>query len=298
MNVKTARIILDIKDNEELTEELIKRKYRNKALKCHPDKNKSAGAKDQFIDVKNAYEFLSKHRGIEYKVNSYSELLYDFIKDTTKGINGGMNISANLFNIIIEKLSHKCEEKIIKILENIDKGTLYEIYHIITQNNGLFDYIDNDMIEKLKNIIGDRSRNDEVIILNPTIDDLLEFNVYKCCIHGQQLIIPLWNSELVYDISCSDIYIKCNPVLHDNHFIDEYNNIHVKVELTIADIWNKTIHKVNVGKKVFELNIEELKMMKYQSLTLKNRGIPRINRTQIYDVSVLGDVVTHIHIEQ
>lgn len=297
MNVKTARIILDIKDNEELTEELIKKKYRIKALKYHPDKNKSVDAKDQFINVKNAYELLSKHRGIEYNVNSYSELLYDFIKDTTN-MKNGMNISANLFNIIIEKLSHKCEEKIIKILENIDKGTLYEIYHIITQNNGLFDYIDNDMIEKLKNIIGDRSRNDEVIILNPTIDDLLEFNVYKCCIHGKQLIIPLWNRELVYDISCSDIYIKCNPVLHDNHFIDEYNNIHVKVELTISDIWNKTIHEVNVGKKVFELKIEELKMKKYQSLTLKNRGIPRINRKQIYDVSVLGDVVTHIHIEQ
>jgi len=297
MNVKTARIILDIKDNEELTEELIKKKYRIKALKYHPDKNKSVDTKDQFINVKNAYELLSKHRGIEYKINSYSELLYDFIKDTTN-MKNGMNISANLFNIIIEKLSHKCEEKIIKILENIDKGTLYEIYHIITQNNGLFDYIDNDMIEKLKNIIGDRSRNDEVIILNPTIDDLLEFNVYKCCIHGQQLIIPLWNRELVYDISCSDIYIKCNPVLHDNHFIDECNNIHVKVELTISDIWNKTIHKVNVGKKVFELNIEELKMKEYQSLTLENCGMPRINRTQIYDVSVLGDVVTHIHIEQ
>ena len=292
MNVKTARIILDIKDNEELTEDLIKKKYRIKALKYHPDKNYSVDAKDQFINVKNAYEFLSKHRGIEYKINSYSELLYDFIKDTTN-MKNGMNISSNLFNVIIEKLSHKCEEKIIKILENID-----EIYHIITQNNGLFDYIDNDMIEKLKNIIDDRSKNDEVIILNPTIDDLLEFNVYKCCIHGQQLIIPLWNRELVYDISCSDVYIKCNPVLHDNHFIDEYNNIHVKVALTISDIWNKTIHEVKVGKKVFELKIEELKMKKYQSLTLENCGIPRINGKQIYDVSVLGDVVTHIHIEQ
>jgi hypothetical protein len=87
-------------------------------------------------------------------------------------------------------------------------------------------------------------------------------------------------------------------VLHDNHFIDEYNNIHVKVALTISDIWNKTIHEVKVGKKVFELKIEELKMKKYQSLTLENCGIPRINGKQIYDVSVLGDVVTHIHIEQ
>tara|TARA_Y100000389_G_scaffold145204_1_gene143699 strand:+ start:3147 stop:4037 length:891 start_codon:yes stop_codon:yes gene_type:complete len=296
MNDKRARIILGINEDEKLTEELIKKKYRNKALKCHPDKNKSKDSNDKFLEVKNAHDYLNDKLGVGIKTNSYSELLYDFLKEHIQMKN--TNTSANLLNIIIEKLTDRCEVKMMNILENIDKGILMELYRIIMSNDAIFGHIDKSIIEKLKNIIGDRSRNDEVIILNPTIDDLLEFNVYKCCIHGKQLIIPLWNRELVYDISCSDIYIKCNPVLHDNHFIDEYNNIHVKVALTISDIWNKTIHEVNVGKKVFELKIEELKMKKYQSLTLKNRGIPRINRKQIYDVSVLGDVVTHIHIEQ
>lgn len=296
MNDKRARSILGINEDEKLTEELIKKKYRNKALKCHPDKNKSKDSNDKFLEVKNAHDYLNDKLGVGIKTNSYSELLYDFLKEHIQMKN--TNTSANLLNIIIEKLTDKCEVKMMNILENIDKGILMELYRIIMSNDAIFGHIDKSIIEKLKNIIGDRSRNDEVIILNPTIDDLLEFNVYKCCIHGKQLIIPLWNRELVYDISCSDIYIKCNPVLHDNHFIDEYNNIHVKVALTISDIWNKTIHEVNVGKKVFELKIEELKMKKYQSLTLKNRGIPRINRKQIYDVSVLGDVVTHIHIEQ
>ena len=296
MNDKIARSILGINEDEKLTEELIKKKYRNKALKCHPDKNKSKDSNDKFLEVKNAHDYLNDKLGVGIKTNSYSELLFDFLKEHIQMKN--TNTSANLLNIIIEKLTDKCEVKMMNILENIDKGILMELYKIIMSNDAIFGHIDKSIIEKLKNIIGDRSRNDEVIILNPTIDDLLEFNVYKCCIHGKQLIIPLWNRELVYDISCSDIYIKCNPVLHDNHFIDEYNNIHVKVALTISDIWNKTIHEVNVGKKVFELKIEELKMKKYQSLTLKNRGIPRINRKQIYDVSVLGDVVTHIHIEQ
>lgn len=296
MNDKRARSILGINEDEKLTEELIKKKYRNKALKCHPDKNKSKDSNDKFLEVKNAHDYLNDKLGVGIKTNSYSELLFDFLKEHIQMKN--TNTSANLLNIIIEKLTDKCEVKMMNILENIDKGILMELYKIIMSNDAIFGHIDKSIIEKLKNIIGDRSRNDEVIILNPTIDDLLEFNVYKCCIHGKQLIIPLWNRELVYDISCSDIYIKCNPVLHDNHFIDEYNNIHVKVALTISDIWNKTIHEVNVGKKVFELKIEELKMKKYQSLTLKNRGIPRINRKQIYDVSVLGDVVTHIHIEQ
>jgi hypothetical protein len=296
MNDKKARSILGINKDEKLTEELIKKKYRNNALKYHPDKNKSKDSNDKFLEVKNAHDYLNDKLGVGIKTNSYSELLYDFLKEHIQMKN--TNTSANILNIIIEKLTDKCEEKMMNILENIDKGILMELYKIIMSNGAIFGHIDKSIIEKLKNIIDDRSRNDEVIILNPTIDDLLEFNVYKCCIHGKQLIIPLWNRELVYDISCSDVYIKCNPVLHDNYFIDEYNNIHVKVALTISDIWNKTIHEVKVGKKVFELKIEELKMKKYQSLTLKNRGIPRINGKQIYDVSVLGDVVTHIHIEQ
>jgi hypothetical protein len=296
MNDKKARSILGINKDEKLTEELIKKKYRNNALKYHPDKNESKDSNDKFIEVKNAHDYLNDKLGVGIKTNSYSELLYDFLKEHIQMKN--TNTSANILNIIIEKLTDKYEEKMMNILENIDKGILMELYRIIMSNGAIFGHIDKSIIEKLKNIIDDRSRNDEVIILNPTIDDLLEFNVYKCCIHGKQLIIPLWNRELVYDISCSDVYIKCNPVLHDNHYIDEYNNIHVKVALTISDIWNKTIHEVKVGKKVFELKIEELKMKKYQTLTLKNRGIPRINRKQIYDVSVLGDVVTHIHIEQ
>ena len=296
MNDKKARSILGINKDEKLTEELIKKKYRNNALKYHPDKNKSKDSNDKFLEVKNAHDYLNDKLGVGIKTNSYSELLYDFLKEHIQMKN--TNTSANILNIIIEKLTDKYEEKMMNILENIDKGILMELYKIIMSNGAIFGHIDKSIIEKLKNIIDDRSRNDEVIILNPTIDDLLEFNVYKCCIHGKQLIIPLWNRELVYDISCSDVYIKCNPVLHDNYFIDEYNNIHVKVALTISDIWNKTIHEVKVGKKVFELKIEELKMKKYQTLTLKNRGMPRINGKQIYDVSALGDVVIHIHIEQ
>ena len=296
MNDKKARSILGINKDEKLTEELIKKKYRNNALKYHPDKNESKDSNDKFIEVKNAHDYLNDKLGVGIKTNSYSELLYDFLKEHIQMKN--TNTSANILNIIIEKLTDKYEEKMMNILENIDKGILMELYRIIMSNGAIFGHIDKSIIEKLKNIIDDRSRNDEVIILNPTIDDLLEFNVYKCCIHGKQLIIPLWNRELVYDISCSDVYIKCNPVLHDNHYIDEYNNIHVKVALTISDIWNKTIHEVKVGKKVFELKIEELKMKKYQTLTLKNRGMPRINGKQIYDVSALGDVVIHIHIEQ
>jgi len=298
MNDKVARCILEIDDHEKLTEELIKKKYRNKALKCHPDKNKSKDSNKQFLELKNSYDYLNDKIGVEAKINSYSELLYDFLKERIKMKNASTNTSADLLNIIIEKLSNKCELKMMNILENIDKGVLLEIYKLIIGNNAIFGHIDKRIIERLKSIIEDRSKNDEMIILNPTLEDLLEFNVYKYKIREQQLIIPLWHSELIYDISNTDIHINCNPVLNDNHFIDEHNNIHVTLKLKLLDIWNTKVHEFYIGKKSLKLHINKLKLRNYQTITFKSYGIPRINRKQIYDVSVLGDIVIHINIEQ
>jgi hypothetical protein len=297
MNDKLAMTILEIEEHEILTEALIKKKYRNKALKCHPDKNKSKYSNGQFLDVKNAYDYLNDKIGIEFKMNSYSELLYDFLKERVQMNDSSINASATLLNIIIEKLTNKCEEKMINILENIDKGVLLEIYKLIIANDAIFGHIDKSIMERLKNTIEDRRKNDELIILNPTLDDLMEFNVYKYKIHEQQLIIPLWHRELTYDISNSDIIVNCNPVLKDGHFIDELNNIHIKFEIKLLDIWNMSIYKFVIGKKEYELQIDNLQMRPYQTITLKACGIPRINRTNIYDISELGNVVMHIHIE-
>jgi hypothetical protein len=298
MNDKKARYILGINKDEELTEELIKKKYRNNALKCHPDKNKSKDSNEKFIEIKNAHDYLNEKMGVGIKTNSYSELLYDFLKEHIQMKCSKTNASANLLNIIIEKLTDKCEVKMMNILENIDKGILMELYKIIMSNDAIFGHIDKSIIEKLKNIIEDRSKNDELIILNPTLEDLIEFNVYKYKIHGRQLIIPLWHRELTYDISNTDIHFNCNPVLNDEHFIDEYNNIHIKIELKLLDIWNTTLYKFNIGKKVFEFNIDELTIKSYQTVTLRSCGMPLINRRNIYDISSLGDIVIHIHIEQ
>jgi hypothetical protein len=137
-----------------------------------------------------------------------------------------------------------------------------------------------------------------LIILNPTLDDLIDFNVYKCKIHGQQLIIPLWHRELTYDISNSDIHVSCNPVLNDGHYIDECNNIHIKFNYKLLKIWKMSIYKFTLGNKEYELQIDKLQIRSYQKITLKSCGMPRINATNIYDISELGDVVMHIHIDE
>lgn len=62
MNVKEAREILNIPENSEINEEIIKKHYRMMALKYHPDKNKTSESPSKFQEIHNAYEFLSNKK--------------------------------------------------------------------------------------------------------------------------------------------------------------------------------------------------------------------------------------------
>jgi len=69
------------------------------------------------------------------------------------------------------------------------------------------------------------------------------------------------------------------------------------LEIKLLDIWNTSIYKFVIGKKEYEFEIDKLKMRPYQTITLKACGMPRINTINIYDVSELGNIVMHVHIE-
>ena len=69
MNKTDAYSILNIEQNELLTELLLKTKYRKACLKCHPDK--PGGTSGSFIKVKEAHDYLKNEDNS--KIN-YSEL--------------------------------------------------------------------------------------------------------------------------------------------------------------------------------------------------------------------------------
>ena len=299
MNNKTACIVLNIKEDENLTRELLKRKFRCKALEYHPDKNNSENANAKFQEVKEAYDLLNAKIGnenIEMNYN-YADLLYDFLKDTIEldKIKNKL-VNTNVFNIIIDKITHSCEEKITNIIEKIDKEILIELYRLVTTNKAIFKYIDKRIIDKMKQFIDDKTKFDERIILNPTIEDLLECNVYKFKMGEKRFIIPLWHDELIYDLSGSDLYVTCNPIIDDIHIIDEYSNLHVKIIHNIKDLWNSDNKIFKIGKKELKYNPSELKIKYYQTITFKKEGIPRSNPKDIYNIKNKGDIILHIYI--
>jgi hypothetical protein len=149
-------------------------------------------------------------------------------------------------------------------------------------------------MDEIKNILISKTKSDERILLNPSLDDLWNDNLYKLCIDERVYLIPLWHHELVYDNSGCDLYVKCNPILPENVEIDERNNVIVSLKYDIAWLIGEDNVLVNVGGREFSFRPSKLRLTKKQIIIFANSGISTIKHKNIYDVSVRGDVILEI----
>lgn len=304
MNYNIACEKLGIDKNKKITKEYLKKVYRMNALKYHPDKNSSPNASIKFQEIHSSYEYLLKtleydnildgnnENDEEVKNTGYSGILFSFLKNIMK--NDGN--TDGLYYIIIDKISNTCEKKALELIQKIDKNKLLKIYEII-KKYGEFLHFSSDFIDKIQEVLNDKIKNDECIILNPTIDDLFANNLYKLKANDFTYIVPLWHDELIYDNSGNDIYVKCFPVLPDNVSIDEKNNIHIECKYDIKEILPLEFIEVNIGSNVFDIFTKELVVKPKQTVVLKNEGISKINTKDIYDISKKSDVYLHIELE-
>ena len=283
MNVRLACEILDLSESDIRNFDEVKKKYRMNALLYHPDKNKSPGACDKFIKIQEAYECLTDNK---QPTQSYKDMLSDFLNSI-----GGKN--PILVQMIINKLSQICEDKLTNIISSIDKNTLLEVYKLLLAYKDIL-FITDNILHDIKRILIEKLRGDEVIILNPMIDDLLNDNVYRYVIDDQTYLIPLWHRELVYDNSGNDLYVKCNPILPENMDIDRNNNLHVNVRQNIVDVLEKDAMTINVGSREYRIQYNSLRIVARQTVTFTNCGIPQMRSKNIYDVSKRGDIIVDI----
>jgi hypothetical protein len=300
MNMNRALKVLNIPENNIINEETIKKHYRMMALKYHPDKNKEIDASSKFQEINSAYEFLSNNKE-KRETENYDSLLKIFINQIFDD-DFQKQIIYMLLIKILKKTSTKMMNISLKFLENIDIKILKKIYDFLNYYSDIFESI--YFIEKIKSIIENKEKslfsykNDrEYIILHPLLEDLFENNLYKLNEHNQNIIVPLWHHELIYDISGIELYVECYPILPDNINIDEENNIHVFLKYTITELWSLEIIEINLGNRIFYIERNKLFMIKFQKVKMKGEGIVKINEECIYDISEKSDIIIHIYID-
>jgi hypothetical protein len=137
---------------------------------------------------------------------------------------------------------------------------------------------------------------EEIIVLNPNLDDLFNQSVYKLKVGEEETcLVPLWHSELIYDKH--NLQVQCEPELPENVQLDEYNNVHIWLKYGIGELWSKDRIDFSLGSQMFEIQVESLRLKREQYLVLEKKGILVPNKTNIFSVKDVSDIYVHIEIE-
>lgn len=296
MNLKLAKEIIGIDVDEPVTMDDLKRKYRRLALQFHPDKNgNSIESSENFKLINEAYEYLQQHIGTRADSShdtseasdDYITILQRFIKSMLQTSAGG----GEMGDLIKEIVMNGCKKMSSRLFENMNKDTAMELLSFISKHRNIL-HIDHDTIQRVREIILEKYKNDQLYILNPTLDDLLENNIYKLDVDGKIYLVPLWHSEVYFDGSGCDIIVQCIPELPPNMYIDENNALHVEVNapFTISLLDNPCV-MLKLGKQTFSLQVQ---FKKTQTCYIHNQGISVIDEKNMCNIFPKGGVYVKI----
>ena len=283
------------------TQNELKQAYRKKALKYHPDKNKDKDSTEKFQKISVAYEFLSncQDEDIDDQMFSgYNNIMKNFIRYFNKDIDPELVMS------IVNKLASKVYSNVIDIFGDCDKDTVVHIYELIVKYKDIFQ-IDQDIIDQVERIVREKTSDDNLIIINPTMQDLFKANVFKIERSGEQYYVPLWHDEVYFENKTddADLIVKCIPILPDHITVDENNNIHINVvhKCNMRELLEKESIKYayyDDSDKLIDLNIaiSSLYIRKSQTIKFFKNGIPKINQSDMYSINNKSDLIVHLEL--
>jgi len=294
MNFKDACKILDIKEKDATDSKELRKKYYSSALKYHPDKYTDDNG-EKFKSIKAAYEYLKTYNNIDIPDNTsdYMSILTKFIKLFSPTTNWNSIFMDTTFKGIIKD----CENISLNIFDNISKEKAIEVYLFLKKYQPLF-HISDELIEQMCEKVQKKMKNDNLIILNPSLQDILRDNIYKLEIGKKTFYVPLWCNEVEFAVSeDQDVIVKCNCELPSNITIDNNNNLVYNYSAKIDDVFKKTNILIDMVKHKLCIPVRELNIRSQQYYLFKNVGMLRVNDDDIYDTTKRGDVIVNIELE-
>ena len=317
MNIQIAMNLLDINDIEltNLTAEYVKRKYHKMALKWHPDKNgNTLDATQRFQRISEAYTYLIKElvtntssntnifddfvssSDSKDEKNMYTSLLSVFISNILKTTSESSIMKDLLTRIIKDIVINGAKVISFKLIEDLDKDKSIELYNFLCKYKHIL-YINGETLELVSSLIKEKYKNDSVYVLNPSVDDLLDCNIYKLYVNEQLFLVPLWHNEMYFDDTLgNDMIVLCKPELPEHIILDDNNNLYYNLlvcfekEMIISEYYLS----IEIGKHSFKIPVSKLYMKQEQTYVLKGQGIPKIVEDDVYNVSCKADIIITI----
>lgn len=284
MEIEKACSILGIDKKQlyTLTNDEIKHKYRKLALKYHPDKCTLPIATEKFQSINEAYEYICIQREIAPEKTDYRTLLLHYL---------GYYFTDP--ELVLELLLCGINTSVLHLFTQLDKKYMSTLYIFLVEHKSLF-HIPDTIIESIEKQIN-QSKSIELVC---SIQDMIQKKVYILEYDKQTIYVPLWHEEIVYSIDSRELLVKCTTRLPDNIYIDKDNNIHITVTKILTE---NMLHSNNWICHVDELGDihipYKVKLKQYQTITLHHKGIPVINEVNIFDDTILSNVVIHLYLE-
>lgn len=281
MEIKKALEVLELHENE-YNEDNIKKQYRLKALKYHPDKSGSDTTKE-FQEIQEAYECLLSNK--DHISKDYNILFTDFLHSIND--NG-------VLNSIFETLQDKCFENVFEYITHKSLVDIIRIKTILCNYKHIL-CIPDHILLVLNDVICSKKSSINCYILNPSLDDLLQGNIYKLKCEGCDLYVPLWHNILEHD---NDIITVCELQEKEyNYRIDEFKNIHIDCVYSIHRLLNSNEITMNITENhsiIFKTS--DLCIKKNQILIIENKGIPYPDKNNIYSDEKRSNIIIHFSI--
>lgn len=307
---------LDINTLKFLDYKKLRSAYLKKSLRYHPDKNN--GKDEEFKKIVVAYENLFEYLASNKKVNrsfqeeniksNYNNILEEILNEIINLQSDGSIKSRFSWNkefvaTTIKSLLKTFLNKSYSIFDNLDSNTCIQIYDFLIEFNDI-GFIDQSYLNNLKNILQKKINN--VIILEPSLNDLLSDKIYKLEMFDKIFYVPLWHNELVFSYSDENnilvnFVVKIEPILDNNYYIDDKNDLCVKKEIKFSDlevIFKNGFLDVEFANKKYKIPCEQIKMMKESQLFKFNDGIIRINQSDMFCSEERGCIMIEVNIIQ
>jgi hypothetical protein len=234
--------------------------------------------------------------------DSYMSIFRTFIQSLLQKMtvisqeNTSLTIST-LIKIIVED----CQELSIKMFEDLDKESAYTIYEIITTYHKAF-HISVEKMALFEKIMRSKMALDNLVVISVSLGDLMGDNVIYVLEHDDKTFyIPLWHTELYYNMSKTDntsvdLIVRCIPVTPSHIYIDTNNDIYIDIRMKIADLLEKQCIEFEIGGKNFTISAAALHIKNNQTCVLHGAGIPSINTKNVYDMSDKSSIIVNIEL--